>query len=861
MLSEDAYTSYAEEEDEELEDWPGDPRTPSRRFHRRALTDDEDDDAAEYSSDEEHEELEEPTQGFATHTAFDAYFQLASKPARTSANVFSELVPPLTPEDAAAALSAHRDRARSTHPRLWEDEKLRAASYRRFRTELEEGFNLLFYGCGSKREFLNGFAGWLAEEGGHVVVANGFQPAFTFRDLLGAIERVPGVLGDEGESSSSGAVGGLDAQVQRIHTFFSRPSRPSASSSATPSSSRADPDGDLPHLYIIVHNIESAAFRAPKHRAALALLALAPRIHLCASFDHVVGTPLQWSLSEIFARKPSSLPEADGAARAERSGAHAAPKRGFAWLWHDLTTLAPYDFELAYADPTVLTGASALRGARASAAASSALAASSAGAAGRAGAGAVTETAARHILASVTQKAKKLFVLLGTKQLEVMDAPASATEAQAEGGTVVGDGEGEGAYDYDRLFAAARDNFVAQNDTALRALLGEFRDHGLVVTTASGGGEALWIPMRREALMKVVADLKAEGGPPELRGETYWAARPPPSSKFAADSRLSSFRDLSSARSRRKASGPGDFTTMSLFFYEFCWHEPTKSFRADVGRSSLIYGNKHGRCDGCHAKPGRGELFRRCGSCEFSMYRSVECQRADRGTHNIRKNATPEEVAQQEKFLKMRAVLVDYSDVHRISLQYIAEARWRGEDPKYIDEGCVDPGRAFSAGKGSFNPLSLFLGANTDETPKSAWEASQGYRERLATRYAQQPGYGGILTTFYRVNKHLTKIEFYPQCRTDAPFSCERSFEAEEDRARRHLRFVELGAFYGPNPDRAYESDEVFVVGYLKKSGARWKWWAMPTHRCDHPWHDENGYGRRLRPLFRRQRTSDGNTY
>ncbi|KAI9059736.1 origin recognition complex subunit 2 [Trametes sanguinea] len=120
----------------------------------------------------------------------------------------------------------------------------------------------------------------------------------------------------------------------------------------------------------------------------------------------------------------------------------------------------------------------------------------------------MTETAARHILASVTQKAKKLFVLLGTKQLEVMDAPsAPAPEA------------GEGAYDYDRLFAAARDNFVAQNDTALRALLGEFRDHGLVVSLPAaagaagtgGGGEALWIPLRREALLKVVTDLKAEG--------------------------------------------------------------------------------------------------------------------------------------------------------------------------------------------------------------------------------------------------------------------------------------------------------------------------------------------------------------
>lgn len=501
MLSEDKYSRYAAytEEEDELEDWPGDPRTPSRHFHRRALTDDEDlEDDPDEHDDLPLPDAEEPSQGFATHTAFDAYFQLASKPARTSANVFSALLPALSPEEFATALSTARstERTHGLRPRLWDDTRTRAAAYRRFRWELDEGFNLLFYGCGSKRVFLNAFAGWLAEEGAHVVVANGFQPSFAFRDLLGAIERVPGVLGDEGESSA----GGLDAQVQRIHTFFSQPRH----SPSTASSSREDPE-ELPHVYIIVHNIEGAAFRAPKHRSALALLALAPRIHLCASFDHVVGAPLRWSLSDIFARKPDPAASPTPADE-QRPPRGPSRKRGFAWLWHDLTTLAPYDFELAYADPTVLTGASALRGARAPAASSAAAAGPGASGAGR---GAMTETAARHILASVTQKAKKLFVLLGAKQLEVMDASQPSQDtAAASAGEVV---EVEGAYDYDRLFAAARDNFVAQNDTALRALLGEFRDHGLVVARPApgGAGEALWIPLRRDALFKVVADLTA----------------------------------------------------------------------------------------------------------------------------------------------------------------------------------------------------------------------------------------------------------------------------------------------------------------------------------------------------------------
>ncbi|KAI1791487.1 origin recognition complex subunit 2 [Ganoderma leucocontextum] len=458
-------------EDEQLEDWPATssaPTTPSRRGG----------------------------------TAFDAYFLHASKPARTSANVFSHLVPPLTPEEHAAALEKEKGRGRGRV--LWKDAGARRTWFRRIRMELGEGFNVLLYGCGSK-------------QGNHVVVANGFNPSFAFKDLLAAIEQIPGVLGHPSSSADSGGGaggGGQEAQTQRIHAFFS--------------------SRDAPHLYLVAHNIDGNAFHAPKNRAALALLALTPHIHVVASIDHVAA-PTRWSLAEVFARKPDPLsppaaaPAAPSSSKAkstakssqtEGSGGGIVPRRGFAWLWHDLTTLAPYDFELAYADPTALAGVAALRGTRAPTASAAALAAAGGGGGGGQ-ATVVTETAARHVLASVTVKAKKLFVLLGTKQLEVMDAPPAdkskkaADRDKGDGGEGQqhGEKEKEGAYDYDRLFAAARDNFVATNDTALRALLGEFRDHGLVVTvtTAAAGAEAMWIPMRREALLKIVGELKAEG--------------------------------------------------------------------------------------------------------------------------------------------------------------------------------------------------------------------------------------------------------------------------------------------------------------------------------------------------------------
>ncbi|PCH38401.1 origin recognition complex subunit 2 [Wolfiporia cocos MD-104 SS10] len=424
---------------------------------------------------------------FATQTAFDSYFAHAARPARTSAHVFAHLVAPLAPDAYAGALARLPPRRA-----LWEDAALLRPAFARWAWELREGFSLLFYGYGSKRRVLNAFARALAKaRAAHVVVVNGFQPAFALKDLLAAVERVPAVqeAAEAADAATAGA-SGVEAQTQRIRDVFS---------------GHANEDGEgggggaAPHLYLVIHNIDGPALRTAKAKACLALLALAPRIHLVASVDHIAA-PTRWTLSELFARKSSPLDSARPApARKDQDHSHAVPRRGFAWLWHDLTTLAPYDFELASADPSSLSGASAASMRRTQLAGTGTSAAPAL----------VTESAARHVLASVTQKARKLFVLLGSKQLELMGEEAGATGAPASA---------EAAYDYERLFNAARDDFVATSDTALRALLAEFRDHGLVVSIstppaagASVGGEALWIPMRRDALGKVVGELKTEG--------------------------------------------------------------------------------------------------------------------------------------------------------------------------------------------------------------------------------------------------------------------------------------------------------------------------------------------------------------
>ena len=389
---------------------------------------------------------------------FDSYFLHQGKLAKTSPAVFSTQVEPLSAEEYADAIKSASEKYNLTYPASSAIQESLSHQFRRFLLELEQGFNLLFYGYGSKRALLNRFATEVCSKRGHVVVLNGSQPKASIKDLLTAIEAIP-VVQEFAESTDVTTGNSNESQLARIRACFS--------------SSNVKP------LFLLIHNIDSPNLRSPKVKSQLAALASHTRIHLIASVDHI-NAPLLWTSTECSTRKRENVDE--------ESLSYHVP--GFSWLWHDLTTLASYDFELAHADRSSYAGASAnTRTGRG-------------GPAGLAtGNTVMSESAAQHILASVTQKAKKMFKLMATKQLAVM-------EEDGEGKTQ-GDFESYGI-SYDTLFTSVRDNFIATNDTAMRTLLGEFRDHSLIVGTGTGGAEILWIPMRRERLNKVVKGLGVE---------------------------------------------------------------------------------------------------------------------------------------------------------------------------------------------------------------------------------------------------------------------------------------------------------------------------------------------------------------
>ena len=503
--------STDEQDSDFYSDLDSTPSRPSPYSSSRAsdfTTDDDDNDNNNATTDE--------PSSLATHTSFDAYFLHASRPSRTSSNVFSHLVQPLSPDEFAASLS------RSFYPLPFpstsstasdvdvppplppaqgalrrQAQLLESAHHRahipRYLLELAEGFNLVFYGFGSKRRALNDLARacattttttTVAVHGyapAHVLVLNAFSPSFSQRDIVAALARLPGA----------------PQNVQGVAQFLLSNTTTTSSPSTSEGNNKKQQQQRRQRqrrLILVIHNMDAPALRVGKTRALLGALASLRGVQIAGSVDHV-HAPLLWTSTEMVAGR---------------------------WLWHDLTTLAAYDAELAGADPASLRGASsALRagGGGADGSMGVGVGVGMVGAGVGVGGGRMTETAAKHVLAAVTQRARKLFVLMGRRQLEAL-ADAGGNSSSGGGAGVVDPTTpaeaSEVAIGYDMLFNLARDHFVATNDTALRALLGEFKDHGLVVTVGTGAmglGETLWIPLRKERLTKLLDGLE-QGDPP-----------------------------------------------------------------------------------------------------------------------------------------------------------------------------------------------------------------------------------------------------------------------------------------------------------------------------------------------------------
>ncbi|CAO3647246.1 unnamed protein product [Cunninghamella blakesleeana] len=254
--------------------------------------------------DDDDDEISKKSSLLDENSGYERYFQDLHGTSKTSNNTLSKL-PLLEPHEFQTILnSAPVKHEKEINTLVSHHEQ----HFPQWYFELQSGFNLLFYGYGSKRNLINKFTMSILTDG-PVIVVNGFFPSVTIKDILlkilvGAldIDRVPGTLHE---------------QLALIRGYFN------------------DRKRIYKRLYLVVHNIDGINLRNEQAQAALATLAESNNINLIGSTDQI-NAGLLWDNVKT---------------------------TRFNWIYHDGTTFDNYLVETSF-ENSLLMRSGELGGAR-----------------------------------------------------------------------------------------------------------------------------------------------------------------------------------------------------------------------------------------------------------------------------------------------------------------------------------------------------------------------------------------------------------------------------------------------------------------------------------------------------------------
>jgi origin recognition complex subunit 2 len=264
----------------------------------------EDEDGSDEAEEEEQEEQEDEDEEqvvedsrarLADHivsVSYSNYFEhSARKKSKTSNNTLSKL-PQLTLQEATAILSGIPDRHEKEIKLLHESHRGRFAQWK---FEVDNGYNILLYGYGSKRRVIEDFGREMLAEDMSVLVINGY---FTVLSLDAILVQILKQIAPEIPSTGD--------KLSLIQTHLSE------------------------RLAILIHSLDSPILRLPKNQQILSTLSSNAYITMIASLDHVHAPLLFDTL------------------KASR----------YNFLWHDCATFVPYRTELSFEESTYLGGGS-----------------------------------------------------------------------------------------------------------------------------------------------------------------------------------------------------------------------------------------------------------------------------------------------------------------------------------------------------------------------------------------------------------------------------------------------------------------------------------------------------------------------
>ncbi|CAG9826049.1 unnamed protein product [Diabrotica balteata] len=237
------------------------------------------------------------------HIKTDEYFEkTSSKKIETSNNTLERLETPRLPQYQLQKL-LHRVSLSNQHVEAIQ--KLRKANenyFTKWLYFLNENFNILLYGLGSKRNIISQFqSSYIRSQ--PVIVVNGYFPSINIKSVLDAI---------------------LDLlEIEDI------PGNPIEACDLIISEFQKIPDSCL---YIIIHNIEGETLRNGKTQNILAKLASSKNIHFIASIDHI-NAPLIWDHNKL---------------------------SKFNYIWWDVTSFATYEEETSFEQSMMVQQSSTL---------------------------------------------------------------------------------------------------------------------------------------------------------------------------------------------------------------------------------------------------------------------------------------------------------------------------------------------------------------------------------------------------------------------------------------------------------------------------------------------------------------------
>ncbi|KAJ3157610.1 Origin recognition complex subunit 2 [Geranomyces michiganensis] len=287
-VADSADSSEGDEEDESDEDGETGAATDAAAGPKPPLDLETDNEEGDAQRDEDDDGIgyDRPQSSYASYFA-----TLHSSLSATSNNTLAKL-PALT----VSSLKQHLAHAPQKHVAQREFlETLHTSQFPQWEFESRQGFNLLFYGYGSKRRLLDRFARHLNTHGATVLAVNGFSPSLTLRGILKRLS--------EGVLNHTGPVGSVHDHLALVLSGLTSP------------------------ITLLIHNIDAQPLRAPLAQLVLSSLAAHRNVTLLASIDHI-NAPLLWD--NVLAAR-------------------------YSWVWHDVATFAPYAAETAL-DRTAFVG-------------------------------------------------------------------------------------------------------------------------------------------------------------------------------------------------------------------------------------------------------------------------------------------------------------------------------------------------------------------------------------------------------------------------------------------------------------------------------------------------------------------------